>query len=382
MHSVFGIINLLGFAIAFASLVYILFAIRCLIAFKSSGDRPATELPPATLFKPVCGMDPGLLENLRAFCTQDYPLYQIIFGAARPDDPAIAIIRQIMKEFPHLDISLVIDSKVIGPNLKVSNLANMYPLARHDVLVISDSDMRPGENYLCSIVTPLLDKSVGAVTCLYQGIPATRSVASRLACLFINEWFLPSVLVARAVRGITFCLGATMVVRRNVLEGIGGFERLASYLADDYMLGKLVSDQGYKVVLSPYVVKNIIGAYSFKSLFMHELRWARTVRNVQPAGYALSFVTYTIPLSLVYCVITSIKVIGICMLIASIIVRLVMHGVARRTLQNDGPPVPWLLPLRDLMCFMVWAASFMGHNVSWRNNKFSLQSDGHMAFKE
>jgi ceramide glucosyltransferase len=382
MHSVFGIINLLGFAIAFASLVYVLFAIRCLVAFKISGDRSAGELPPATLFKPVCGMDPGLLENLRAFCTQDYPLYQIIFGAASQDDPAIAIIRQAMKEFPHLDISLVIESKVIGANLKVSNLANMYPLARHDVLVISDSDMRPGENYLHNIVTPLLDKSVGAVTCLYQGIPATNSLASRLACLFINEWFLPSVLVARAVRGITFCLGATMVIRRNVLEGIGGFERLASYLADDYMLGKLVSDQGYKVVLSPYVVKNIIGAYSFKSLFMHELRWARTVRNVQPGGYALSFVTYTIPLSLIYCVITPIKVLGICMLITSIIVRLAMHGVARRKLQSAGPSVFWLLPLRDLMCIMVWVASFMGRNVSWRNNKFSLQSDGHMALKE
>jgi ceramide glucosyltransferase len=382
MHSVFGIINLVGFAIASAALVYLLFAIRCVAKFQTARARTDVELPPATLFKPICGMDPGLLENLRSFCKQDYPLYQIIFGVANPDDPAIAIVRQVLKEFPHLDLNLVINNKVIGANLKVSNLANMYPLAKHDVLVISDSDMRASENYLRSIVAPLLEKNVGAVTCLYQGVPAVHSVASRLACLYINEWFLPSVLVARAIREISFCLGATMVIRRDVLEKIGGCERLASYLADDYMLGKLVSDQGYKVVLAPYVIKNVIAEHSLKALFMHELRWARTVRNVQPAGYAFSFVTYTILVSLLYCVVTPAKVLGVCMLIASIMVRLLMHRVARRKLQSEGPPVPWLLPLRDLMCFMVWAASFMGRNVSWRNNKFSLQSDGHMAFKE
>jgi len=382
MHSVFGIINLVGFAIASAALAYMLFAIRCVAKFQTTRDRLEAELPPATLFKPVCGLDPGLLENLRSFCMQDYPLYQIIFGAANPDDPAIAIVRQIMKEFPRLDISLVINNKIIGANLKVSNLANMYPLAKHDVLVISDSDMRADKNYLLSIVAPLLDKNVGAVTCLYQGVPAIRSVASRLACLFINEWFLPSVLVARAIREISFCLGATMVIRRDMLMKIGGFERLASYLADDYMLGKLVSDQGYKVVLAPYVIKNVIAEHSLKALFMHELRWARTVRNVQPAGYAFSFITYTIPISLIYCVITPAKTLGVCVLFASIIVRLLMHVVARRKLQSVEAPMPWLLPLRDLMCFMVWAASFLGRNVSWRNNKFSLQSDGQMALKE
>ena len=382
MPSVFGILNLAGFALALASLAYMLFAMRCVARFQTAWQRPDGDLPSVTLFKPLCGMDPGLLENLRTFCTQDYPLYQIILGVVSPDDPAITTVRQVMKEFPHLDISLVINNKVIGANLKVSNLANMHPLAKHDVFVISDSDMRAGENYLCSVVTPLLNKNVGAVTCLYQGIPATDSVASRLACLFINEWFLPSVLVARAIRGINFCLGATMVIRRGVLEQIGGFEQLASYLADDYMLGKLVSAQGYKVALAPYVIKNVIAEHSLKTLFIHELRWARTVRNVQPAGYALSFITYTIPVSLVYCVLTPTKVLGICMLITSIIVRLVMHGVARRKLQSAGLSVPWLLPLRDLMCFMVWTTSFTGRNVSWRNNKFSIQSDGHMALKE
>jgi ceramide glucosyltransferase len=359
-----------------------LFAIRCVAKFQTARDRPDVELPPVTLFKPVCGMDPGLLENLRTFCTQDYPLYQIIFGAANPDDPAIAVVRQVMKEYPSLDMGLVINNKIIGANLKISNLANMYPLAKHDVLVISDSDMRASESYLRSMVAPLLDKNVGAVTCLYQGVPVEPHVPSRLACLFINEWFLPSVLVARAIREISFCLGATMVIRRDMLMKIGGFERLASYLADDYMLGKLINDRGYKVILAPYVIKNVIAEHSLKALFMHELRWARTVRNVQPAGFAFLFITYTIPVSLIYCVLTPTKVLGICMLIASIIARLLMHGVARRKLQSEGPPVPWLLPLRDLMCFMVWAASFLGRNVSWRNNKFSLQSDGHMALKE
>ena len=377
-----GVINLAGLIITAASLVYVLAAMRCLARFRTSREQVAVELPPVSLFKPVCGLESGLLENLRSFCTQDYPCYQVIFGAACADDPAVPVVRQVMKEFPHLDTSLVINDRVIGANYKVSSLANMYPAAKHDVFVISDSDMRVGKNYLGSVVPPVLDNKVGAASCLYQGVPATDTVATRLACLFINEWFLPSVLVARAVRGISFCLGATMVVPRKVLTQVGGFERLASYLADDYMLGKLVSDQGYQVVLAPYVIKNIITERNLRSLFMHELRWARTVRNVQPGGYAFSFITYTIPVALVYCVITPDKVLGICMLIASIIVRLLMHGVARRRLREPGPPVPALLPLRDLMCFLVWVASFMGRNVSWRSNKFSLQSDGHLALKE
>ena len=382
MTSVALIINLAGFAIASAALVYLLFAIYCVSRFQIDREGTDADLPPATLLKPICGMDPGLLDNLRTFCTQDYPLYQIIFGLANPDDPAMAMVRQVMKEFPHLDMTLVINNKVIGTNLKVSNLANMYPLAKHEVLVISDSDMRVDENYLRSVVTPLLDKNVGAVTCLYKGVPAVRRITSRLACLFINEWFLPSVLVSRALREIAFCLGATMVIRKDLLVKIGGFERLASYLADDYMLGKLVSEQGYKIVLAPCVITNIIEECSLRDTFRHELRWARTVCNVQPVGYAFSFITYTIPMSLVFCAVTTSLTLGVFMLVSSIIVRLWMHGVARRKLALAGSPVPWLLPLRDLMCFTVWAMSFLGRKVSWRSHSFSLQSDGHMALKE
>lgn len=362
------------------SLGYLAFALWRVARFRL--DRPVDlGTPPAvTILKPLCGVDAGLYENLRSFCVQDYPAFQVVFGVAHPDDPAVAVVRKLVSEFPDRDLALVIDPGVIGPNLKISNLANMYPAAKHGLLVIADSDMRVGPDYLRALVGVFGDPRVGAATCLYTGTPV-GGIASAMAAAYINEWFLPSVLVALAFRKPAFCFGATMAVRREVLDRLGGFRRLAPVLADDYMLGKWVTDLGYQVRLAPYLVENIVLEPSLRSLLLHELRWARTVRSVEPVGYALSFITYAIPMALLFLAI-SFSAWGAEVVALTVLLRMTLHFVARRRLRLPGPAKPWLVPLRDLLCFGVWLASFGGSTVLWREHRFSVQNNSGSIFEE
>ena len=364
---------------ALASLIYVALAIRATLSFRRRPARASDDSPPVTVLKPVCGLDANLHQNLRSFCLQAYPCYQVIFGAASAEDPAVTIVRTLIDEFPKLDLELVIDPKLTGSNRKVSNLANMLSKARHDLLVIADSDMLVEPDYLATVVACFDDPEVGAATCLYIG-QAEKGLASSLGASFINKWFLPSVLVSLSFGKLKFCFGATMAVRREVLAEIGGFERLASMLADDYMLGNLVSAQGYKVVLVPYLVRNIVYEPSLAALFRHELRWARTVRSVQPIGYSMSFLTHAVPMALLYLAVTPVLAWGYSVLALALTLRLSMHYVARRHLGLDTTSQVWLVPLRDLMCFVIWVASFFGRDVEWRQHNFNVQ-DGLMTHK-
>jgi ceramide glucosyltransferase len=371
-------------ALYLVSILYVIFAISRVIAFGRYSDyREATEQS-VTVLIPICGLDDGLYDNLRSICCQAYSEYQLVLGVQDADDPAVDVIRRIIGEFPDLDIEFVGDDRIAGPNLKISNLCNMYPRAEHSIIVILDSDMRVGSRYLSTIIAPFQDAGVGAVTCLYKGTPA-GGIASVLGCMFINEWFLPSVLVAHSLREISFCFGATMAVRRDVFDAIGGFDRLAPYLADDYMLGKLVTEHGYRVHLSSYVVENIVVEHGFKALFAHELRWARTIRTVQPLGYAFSFIMYVTPLAIVaglldeFTVDTGIFVLGY--LAIAMVLRVLLHFVARRALGVSHGPSPWLVPVRDVLGFLVWSASFFGHDVTWKDQRFSVDRTGHLLAK-
>jgi len=365
---------------ALASLGYVILAIRATLAFKRVPATASGDSPAVTILKPVCGLDVNLYQNLRSFCLQSYPSYQVIFGASSAQDPAVAIVRTLIDELPELDLELVIDAQLIGTNRKVSNLANMLGKARHDLLVIADSDMLVDADYLATVAACFGDPEVGAATCLYTG-KADGGLASSLGASFINQWFLPSVLVALSFGKLTFCFGATMAVRREVLESIGGFERLASMLADDYMLGNRVSAQGYKVALVPYLVRNIVHESSMAALFRHELRWARTVRSVQPVGYSMSFLTYAVPMSLLYLAVTPSLPYGYSVLALALVLRLWMHYAARRHLGLDAPSQVWLVPLRDLLCFAIWVMSFFGRDVAWRQHSFTIQDDGLMTHK-
>ena len=362
------------------SIVYLFWALWAVRAFGRLRPASGTFTAPVTILKPVCGLDPGLYGNLRSFCEQDYPEFQVLFGVRDRDDPAIPVVERVIRDFPGRDLGLVVDERVIGTNLKVSNLANMYPRAKHDILVVADSDIRVDRTYLKAVTAPFADPKVGAVTCLYKGSPI-GGLPSVLGSMFISDWFFPSVLTALTFNPVRFCFGPTMAVRREALEEIGGFSAFASHIADDYMLGRLVSECGYSVKLSRYIVENLVLEPDMKTLFRHELRWARTVRSVQPLGYTFSFLTNAIPLALILVLVSGLAPAAWAVLAFAVGLRVTLHNVVRTSIGIRGAAMPWLVPVRDILSFTVWAGSFFGRDVHWREQRFLLEADGQLAMK-
>ncbi|MAS82279.1 MAG: hypothetical protein CMF45_06285 [Legionellales bacterium] len=368
--------------ICLCSAGYLMFALFAVERFNYVRKRSISTInfqPAVSILKPICGLDAELIKNLRSFCQQDYPVYQIIFGLHSKSDPAFPIVKKIIKEFKKLDISYVLDSHVYGCNYKVSNLINMYPTAKHNYLLIADSDMRVSPNYLSDLMSPFDDTSVGAVTSLYSG-SARGKLASSLNAMFINEWFIPSVLISKILRPIKFCLGATMIVRRDLLKRIGGFKSLSNYLADDYMLGKLISELGYKIHLSNLIVENIVEEKSFKDLILHELRWARTLRRVEPLGYFFTFLTDTLVISGVTAIIfyTSTQNVGLLLLpiLLVLLTRIILHIRTKQITGSSRGGSVWLIPLRDILSFSIRVFSFIGTSIQWRNNAFNVDRSG------
>ena len=369
----------LGYGLVLASLAYGALALWRVASLGRAAPVPAATLPPITILKPVCGLEPGLYENLRSFCDQDYPEFQILFGLRDEADPARPTLERLVAEFPARRAELVVDGRVIGTNLKISNVANMLPRARYDILAISDADCRVGRDYLRGLAAAFADPGVGAATCLYGAKPARPGLASRLGAMFVNEWFLPSVLVALLTEPLEYCFGATMAVRRAALEAIGGIEALASYLADDHMLGRLAAARGYRVALARPVVELQVDEPGLAALLRHELRWGRTMRTVRPLGYAMSFVTDALPLSILLALATGLAWPAAILVAAALALRLLMHRVAAKRLGIEGAGSALLVPLRDLLNFAVRAASFLGRGVQWRERGFSVRPDGRMV---
>jgi ceramide glucosyltransferase len=358
------------------ALAYVAVAIGRVRRFGRREPLAGTAGVPATILKPLCGDEPFLYENLRSFCDQEYPQFEIIFGVRDPADPAIPAVERVREEFPDLEIRLIVDDCVHGHNHKVSNLANMSGAAKYDLLVVADSDMRVDRGYLATVTAPLSDPRVGVVTCLYVGRPALNAW-SALGAMFINEWFLPSVLVAQATTAMPLSFGSTMALRREVLDSIGGFPMLADELADDYVLGQRVAARGLRIVLSPNVVETVVAESSFRSLWWRELRWARTIRSIQPLGYALSFVTYAVPLALLHLLVSPFRPDGWVILAAAIGLRVSAHRAARRAFGVSAGRA-WAAPIRDLLSFVVWASSFCGRTVRWRGYEMVVERGGRL----
>jgi len=367
--------------------LYLWYACHAVERFSRQGlaSVAAEEKPPVSVLKPLHGEDVALAENLRSFCRQDYPVHQIVCGVADPRDAAIAVVRALMTEFPAADIRLVIDSRQQGANLKVANLRNMLPSARHGILVIADSDMRVAPSYLAQIVPPLLQtagegQAAGLVTCLYRGV-SSGGLWSDLACLHINHGFLPQAVLAERLGLGAGCFGATMALKRATLEAVGGFEALADTLADDHVLGQAVRGLGLAVTLSRCLVDDIVAEPSLLALFRHELRWARTIRLAAPAGFVGSVITFPVPLALLATVSCVVPLAAPVMLAVALICR----GLTARRLDRvlGLRPAPlWLLPLRDLLSFTVFIASFLGRSVAWRDHKFHVGSGGRLTIDE
>jgi len=337
---------------------------------------PAAQ-PPVSVLKPLHGAEPGLYDNLRSFADQDYPDMQIVLGARHSADTALPIARTLMRNRPGADIELVVDSRAAGSNLKVANLENMLPAARHEIIVLADSDMRVDSRYLAAVTAPLEDPGTGLVTCLYKGMPL-GGAWSRLAAMHINYAFLPSALVGEMLRTGGGCFGATIALRREVLERLGGFARIRDELADDHRLGDAVRQLRLATVLSPYIVENRLAEPSLASLWRHELRWARTVRAMAPFGFAGSIVTHTIVLAALAAAASGFGAAACWLMLVSCLLRWASAGIIARALALPIGGL-WLLPLRDVLSFAVFLGSFCGRSVLWRDQLFRVEPGGRMT---
>jgi ceramide glucosyltransferase len=380
MRSLFNSLQFVAVVGSVSSSIYYLICLWSTATFlrgrkAAKSVRPPQPLPSVSILKPLKGTDPDIYESFRSHCLQDYPDYEIIFGVSDPGDPAVASVLQLQREFPNHAIRLVVSSNILGPNVKVSNLEQMLQTARHQHLLINDSDIRVERDYLRRVIAPLADERVGMVTCLYRGAAAS-TFGSQLESLGISTDFCAGVLVARQLEGgLRFGLGSTLVFRRAELDRVGGFQSIVDFLADDYELGRRIAALGLQVVLSDVVVETHLPAYDLGGFFSHQLRWARGVRDSRASGYVGLVSTYGLMWGLLAVVAAhaapwSWAVLGFTMLL-----RLAVALTVGKSVLQDAqlPKHLWLLPLRDLIAVVVWVASFVGNTVSWRGDRFKLK---------
>ena len=333
--------------------------------FRSRRAPASASLPAVTILKPLHGDEPLLEEALASCCTQDYPTFQIVFGLQDPSDPAIEVLRRLRRRFPDVAMDVVVDRTTHGLNRKIGNLINMLPQARHDLLVIADSDMHVAPDYLRSLVAALQQPRVGLVTTLYSGRAASDTMTGRLGAAQINHAFLPGALLARAM-GREDCLGATMALSRDTLEQVGGLRALADHLADDAVLGRLVQAQGLRVALAETIPATTVPETQVPVLFEHELRWARTVKSLVPVEFALSAIQF--PLFWAALTVGVSEGAGWAWLLfaATWLVRGVCAHAIDADLKVASALTIWCLPFRDLLSMTVLLASYRTKRVAWR----------------
>ncbi len=362
--------------LALAPLAY--YVVATIAAFRFFTRERAKKLPdftpPASILKPVHGVDFASYENFASFCAQDYPAYEILFCVNELSDPAIAIIQEIMADFPDRPIRILSGAPQLGSNRKVNNLVLLAREARHEILVQSDGDVRVGSNYLREVVAPFHDPHVGVVSCLYRGI-AQENLFAQLEAVGAASDFMAGALVADWKEGVTFALGASVTTTKSWLAKIGGYEVLANLLADDYEIGNRVHKAGGKVLLAREVVSTMYPAQTARSFWEHQVRWARTVRLVRPASFLGLLFTHGLPFALLAAAVAPAAWVGAAYVAAYLVLRLTMAWVAgvwglhdtvlRRKL--------WLVPLRDLFYFAVWLAAFASNRIKWRGREFVLR---------
>jgi ceramide glucosyltransferase len=378
MHSILRIVQTVAVCGILSSSIYYLLCLWSAAGLlrepKAASEAGSLPLPPISVLKPLKGTDPEIYESFRSHCLQDYPEYEIIFGVSDSNDPAIQSVKALQQQFPDRRIQLLVSPKILGANVKVSNLAQMLPEARYDYLIVNDSDIRVAPDYLRRVTAPLADSRVGMVTCLYRGVVGP-TLGSRLEGLGISTDFCPSVLAARQLEGgIRFGLGSTLAFRRLDLEKIGGFTSFVDYLADDYELGKRIAGLGLSVKLSDVVVETYLPPYHLREFFAHQLRWARGVRDARAGGYMGLVFTFGLLWSLLALAASqgalwAWSALAVIMFLRLAVALVVGQGVLR---DHQILKYAWLIPLRDLVAAAIWFASLGGHTVTWRGDRFHL----------
>jgi ceramide glucosyltransferase len=332
------------------------------------------QLPPVTILKPLCGDEPLLEEALASCFSQKYPAFQIVFGIQDPTDPALEVVRRLRVRFPGSDTEVVVNPTIHGPNRKVSNLMNMLPSARHDILVISDSDLHLPTNYLERLVAELAKAGTGLVTALYIGtLPAAKGWAAALGATQISHHFLPGVLLSRAM-GRQDCLGSTAMFRRGTLEQAGGLHTMVRFLAEDNLLGQRVRSLGLSIGLAEIVPAATVSERSFSELWHHEIRWMRTICELAPVSLCASTMQYPLFWSTVTMALAAAPWSATLFLVSWAMRAVCARGIDQALRDRAGRPAfatpLWLLPLRDILSVIEIGASFWVRKVTWRGHRF------------
>ncbi len=351
--------------------ILIIVAARKFLAVRPSPLRSPFE--PVSILKPLAGLDEGLEENLRTFFTQTYPgEYEILFAVRRGDDPAVAVVKRLQSQYPQVASRLLLVGDPPYPNAKVWSLDRMMRAASHDLLVMSDSDMRVDPYMLHVIAAEFQDLSIGVATCPYRAIAGRSSTWSQLEAVGMNTEFFGGVLVARMLEGMHFAVGPTIAARRRCLQQIGGFEKLNEYLAEDFVMGKFAAEAGWTVILSSYVVEHHIGSESFEKNAAHRIRWNRSTRRSRPAGYVGQLFTNPLPLALLF--VAAAPNVWPAVLFTIALRAIAAKAVAEVVLRVE-PDWQLLLP-QDLLSFAFWVAGFFGNTIEWRGIRYKLHTDG------
>ncbi|MFT4111592.1 bacteriohopanetetrol glucosamine biosynthesis glycosyltransferase HpnI [Silvibacterium sp.] len=345
------------------------------------GNASLPFAPPVSLFKPLHGYEPGLEEHLESFFRQDYPEYEILFGARVANDPGLEAARRVASRYPYIPVRFVLTGEPWYINAKVCTLELMERVATHDIFIVSDSDVRVTQNYLREVVAPFADKKVGAVTCLYRGIGT--GLWSHLEAAGMSVEMTAGVLVANMMEGMQFTLGPTMAARRICMREMGGFGALGSYCADDFVLGNRIHNNGHTVVLSSHVIDHIVLNEDFVDSQKHQVRWMKSTRFSRPKGHFGTCLTFSVPFGILGAVAAlgmHLPLLALILLGYSLLSRIAMAAMLSRNVVHE---TTWLrtaliFPFRDLLGFFYWAASYAGSTIVWRNQNYTLTTDGLM----
>ncbi|MEI9965455.1 MAG: bacteriohopanetetrol glucosamine biosynthesis glycosyltransferase HpnI [Caulobacteraceae bacterium] len=376
MVLILHVVGGLALVMSIAGIAYTVLAAATLTRLAETPSPRAAV--PATLLKPLCGAEPGLEANLASFLRQDYgaPI-QVIFGVQDSADPALAVAEAVRHAHPDAHIDVVVGPGPPGPNRKIANLINMLGHARHDFLVISDADMRATADYLARVAGAAGQPGVGAATCYYYGQGRT-GFWSQIAAMGISYGFLPNVATGVGLGLAHPCMGSTIALRGAVLEEIGGFEAFAEVLADDYEIGRAVRARGLRVALPAFAIAHGCAEETLGEMFAHELRWAVTIRCMDPLGHAGSVVTHPLALAVIATLLLGGAWYAALVMIAAGFARI---WLMRRTDRAVGATTgPWQqMLLRDILSFAVFACSLFARRVDWRGSKFHISANGKLS---
>jgi len=356
------------------SLVYCVLTIVAAFKYRAIRLPVLRTAEPVSVLKPLAGIDDGLESNLRTFFEQDYPNFEILFAVRAGEDPAIKVVERLRAQYPAVPSRLIVTGEPPYPNAKVYSLDRMLAAARYDLIVMSDSDIRVTRGMLSVIAAEFQDPELGLATCPYRAVPG-KSFWNTLEAIGLNTEFIGGVLVARMLDGMKFALGPTIAARRATLAGIGGFDAVKDFLAEDFVMGKLAAERGDGVILSSYVIEHCIGAQRLGANLKHRLRWNRSTRRSRPAGYIGQLFTNPLPLALLLWLA---QPAWWALALATAVLRAVAGWATAGYVLHDRLTARlfWLVPVQDLLSFAMWLAGFFGNTILWRGRQYYLRSDG------